>query len=108
MEQKIIKKAITSTTNILVIPSKKEPLSDSQKVYNKYIKEIDKKKSELKKAKKEIDKLQRNIHLDVFPEMDKLQELRLKRLEKIDEFLDQRVSKIHYNELKTIYYFEIS
>jgi hypothetical protein len=108
MERKIIKQAITSTTTILVIPSKKATLSDSQKAYNRYIKEIDKKKSELKKAKKEIDKLKRTIHVDVFPEMDTLQELRLKRLEKIDEFFEQRVSKNHSNGLYNVFFAEIS
>lgn len=101
-------KAITSTTNILVIPSKKEPLSDSQKAYNNYIKEIDKKKSALKKTQKEIDKLKRTIHVDVFSQMDTLQELRLKRVEKIDEFFEQRVSKNHSNGLYNVFFSEIS
>lgn len=106
MEKEI--KAITLATDILVIPSKKEPLSDSQKIYNSYIKEIDKKKSELKKTKREIDKLQRTIYVEVFSQMDTLQELRLKRLEKIDEFFEQRVSKNHSNGLYNVFFSEIS
>ena len=43
---KSTKKVTTSTANILVIPSKKATLSAPQKTYNRYIKEIDKRKGE--------------------------------------------------------------
>lgn len=109
MAKKTTKKAVqNSATDVLVIPSKKATLSTPQKAYNRYIKQIDKHKVELKNAEKEVDKLQQRIYSEVFPEMDKLQELRLKRLEKIDEFLGQRLSQNHSNELHNIFFDEIS
>lgn len=106
--KKATKKAITSATDILVIPSKKATLSAPQKAYNRYIKEIDKRKLEVKSLEKIMTKVQQRVHSEIFPEMDKLQELRVQRLEIMDSFFAQKLSQKHYHELNNAFFDEIS
>ena len=109
MAKKTTKKvAQNSATDILVIPSKKATLSTPQKTYNRYIKEIDKRKIEVTSLEKEVNKIQQRVHSEIFPEMDTLQALRLKRLEIMDGFLGEKLSKKHSDELYNAFFDEVS
>ncbi len=107
MAKKAATKKATSATDILVIPSKKATLSTPQKAYNRYIKEIDKRKVEVKSLEQEIRKIQQRVHSEIFPELDTLQKLRIEKLEKIDAFFDQKLSKKHKEELMDIFFEEL-
>ncbi|WP_338793560.1 hypothetical protein [Bernardetia sp. MNP-M8] len=108
MAKKTTKKATqSSATDVLVIPSKKATLSTPQKTYNRNIKEIDKRKLELQGLEKEIRKIQQRVHSEIFPELDTLQKLRVEKLEKMDAFFDQKLSKKHTEKLMDIFFEEL-
>ncbi len=108
MAKKQKRKVATSVTDILIIPSKKETLSSPKKTYNAYIKEVDKKKLEVKNLEEETAKIKQRVHLEIFSEMDNLQELRLKRIEIMDSFFSQELSQKYSEHLNKAFFDEVN
>lgn len=108
MAKKQKRKAATSVTDILIIPSKKEALSSPKKTYNAYIKEVDKRKLEVKNLEEETAKIKQRLHLEIFSEMDNLQELRFQRLEIMDSFFSQELSQKYSEHLNKAFFDEVN
>ncbi|MCC5944301.1 MAG: hypothetical protein JJT94_05150 [Bernardetiaceae bacterium] len=102
------KKYVKTTSEVLVIRQKKAKLSKAQSTYNRYIKQIDKLKEEIKSAEHSLEYIKNNINDKVYTHLDDLQRVRIEQLELMNAYRNKKAFRKYEDQINKLYFSTVS